>query len=474
MTEQARRSPVRIGEVVAGKYRVERVLGAGGMGVVVAATHLELGQRVALKFILPEAMSGRDAVERFFREARAIARLNSEHITRVFDVSRADEENPYMVLELLEGEDLAQLNRTKGPLAVADAIEYLLQACSGLVDAHTAGIIHRDLKPQNLFVTRRANGTALVKLLDFGIAKAVGAAAVGQVTLTDSKAVIGSPLYMPPEQMRSARVADVRSDIWSVGVMLYEILGGKLPFDGETVTEICVRVVNETPTPLLQLRPALDPKLVEIVMRCLEKNPERRWPNVAQLGAALEPYAKSTLQGGAIRPWKSFENTMDAQLVSSGSLPGVGTQPLVQTPVSLPPMRMGQTGTTWDDHTREGSKPSFAKGIAVGVGVSLLALGGAVAIIAPRLKTPPPPAPVVASSPLPAAPESAAPVSAVEPSSSSTPTPPAIASEAPKSATPKKRRPIPPASAPAPAPVEPPKAEPAKTADAPNGAPILR
>lgn len=471
MTDQARRSPVRIGDVVAGKYRVERLVGAGGMGVVVAATHLELGQRVALKFILPDAMAGRDAVERFFREARAIARLNSEHITRVFDVSRADEETPYMVLELLEGEDLAQLNRTKGPLAVADAIEYLLQACSGLVDAHTAGIIHRDLKPQNLFVTRRPNGSALVKLLDFGIAKAVGAAAVGQVTLTDSKAVIGSPLYMPPEQMRSARVADPRSDIWSVGVMLYEILGGKLPFDGETVTEICVRVVNETPTPLLQLRPGLDPKLVDIVMRCLEKNPERRWPNVAQLGAALEPFAKSTLQGGAIRPWKSFENTMDAQIVSSGSLPGVGTQPITSTPVSVPPVRMGQTGTTWDDHTREGSKPSFAKGIAVGVGVSVIALGGAVALIAPRLKSPPPPPPVVvASSPAPpAVSESAAPV-AIE---TLAPTPsPAVSVEAPKPG--KKRRPSAPAAAPASAPVEPPKAEPAKTADAPNGAPILR
>jgi serine/threonine-protein kinase len=472
MTDQARRSPVRvgrIGDIVGGKYRVERVVGAGGMGVVVAAVHLELGQRVALKFILPDAMAGRDAVERFFREARAIARLNSEHITRVFDVSRADEENPYMVLELLEGEDLAHLHRSKGPLSVGDAVEYLLQACAGLVDAHAAGIIHRDLKPQNLFVTRRPNGAPLVKLLDFGIAKAVGAAAVGQITLTDSKAVIGSPLYMPPEQMRSARIADVRSDIWSMGVMLYELLGGKLPFDGETVTEICVRVVNEAPTPLLTLRPSLDPKLAETVMRCLEKNPDRRWPNVAQLGAALEPYAKSTLLGGPVRPWKSLEMTGISSDVGPISSAPVGTQLLAPTPVSVPPLRMAQTDTTWDDHARDTSKPSFAKGIAVGVAVSLFAIGGAVAILAPRFKTTPPP-------PVPAVVESVA--SAPEPPPPPPPPAPAISAEPSKPATgtsPKKRRPAIVAPAPVPASAEPPKAEPAKTAEpSPNGAPILR
>ena len=472
MSDRPSRYPVRIGDIVGGKYRVERMVGAGGMGVVVAATHLELGQRVALKFILPEAVTSRDAIERFFREARAIARLSGDHITRVYDVSRADEETPYMVLELLEGEDLAQLNRTKGPLSVGDAVEYLVQACAGLVDAHSAGIIHRDLKPQNLFVTRRANGTPLVKLLDFGIAKAVGAAAVGQVTLTDSKAVIGSPLYMPPEQMRSARIADVRSDIWAVGVMLYELLGGKLPFDGETVTEICVRVVNEAPTPLLTLRPQLDPKLVEIVMRCLEKNPERRWPNVAQLGAALEPYAKSTLQGGAIRPWKSFENTGVASDVGVSLSGPLSTQPIANTPISVPP-RLAQTATTWDDHARDTSKPSFAKGIAVGVGVSVLAIGGAVAFLAPRLKSTPPPAPASSVAP----PEvSSSPV--MSEVSSEPPPPPVVSAEPantkPAATTKKPKKPVvaprSEGSAP-PAPAEP---EPPKAPDVPNGAPILR
>ncbi len=313
MSDDARvRSPVKPGDIVGTKYRVDRVLGAGGMGVVLAATHTDLDQPVALKFILPEAISGKDSVERFMREARAVARLKSEHVARVFDVGRDERGHPYMVLELLEGLDLAKLTKQKGPFTVADSVEYVLQACEGLVEAHTAGIVHRDLKPQNLFVSRRLNGMPLVKVLDFGIAKAVGAAAVGQLALTDSQAVMGSPLYMAPEHMRSARAADVRSDIWSLGVILYELLGGQLPFDGETVTEVCIRVVNESPPSLLSLRPALDQKLVSIVMRCLEKDPAARWQNVAQLATALEPYSRSAQQGAVLRPWRSFEDTMDS------------------------------------------------------------------------------------------------------------------------------------------------------------------
>ena len=307
------RCPVAPGDIVAGKYKVERVLGSGGMGVVVAARHLDLDQPVALKFILPAALSGKGNVERFMREARAAVRLKSEHVARVYDVGRDGEDRPYMVLELLEGLDLSKLSKQKGPLPVADSVEYVLQACEALVEAHAAGIVHRDLKPQNLFVTRRLNGTPLVKVLDFGIAKAFGPGAVGQMALTDSAAIIGSPLYMAPEQMRSARTAEVRSDIWALGVILYELLGGQLPFDGETVTEVCIRVVNEEPEALLSLRPGLDPALVTIVMRCLEKEPDDRYHNVSALAAALEPFSRSAKQGGPVRPWRSFEDTQDSQ-----------------------------------------------------------------------------------------------------------------------------------------------------------------
>ncbi|MBX3199711.1 MAG: serine/threonine protein kinase [Labilithrix sp.] len=474
MSDEARnRSPVKPGDVVGGKYRVDRVLGAGGMGVVVAATHTELDQPVALKFILPEAVSGKDAVERFMREARSVARLRSEHVARVHDVGRDENGHPFMVLELLEGCDLAKLSKQKGPFAIADAIEYVLQVCEALVEAHAAGIVHRDLKPQNVFVSRRLNGTPLVKVLDFGIAKAVGAAAVGQMALTDSQAVMGSPLYMAPEHMRSARAADVRSDIWSLGVMLYELLGGQLPFDGETVTEVCIRVVNEPPASLLSLRPGLEEKLVGIVMRCLEKDPAARWQNVAQLAAALEPYSRSALQGVVVRPWRSFEDTMDSRPPAPaddtgpstavtmptgediaralGASPAHGVHvgsvasqpPGPQRVASEPARPLVSTDVSWGQGTeprRDAARRStFTTGIVVGAAVSLAAAAAViVGLRSPALSTfvsgasraPSAEAPAPASAPeLP----SAAPSSAVvtPAASSEVATPPAAAPDAP-------------------------------------------
>jgi serine/threonine-protein kinase len=395
------RSPVRPGDIVGGKYRVDRIVGAGGMGVVVAATHTELDQPVALKFISPEALSGKDAVERFMREARVIAKLKSEHVARVYDVGRDAQNNPYMVLELLEGVDLANLAKQKGPLTVADSVELVLQVCEALVEAHAAGIVHRDLKPQNIFVTRRLNGMPLVKVLDFGIAKTFGPAAVGQIAITDSQAVIGSPLYMAPEHMRSARAADVRSDIWSLGVILYELLGGQVPFYGETVTEVCIRVVNEAPPSLLALRPGLDPALASIVMRCLEKDPNARWQNVAQLAMALEPFSRSAQHGGALRPWRSFEDTMDANPIKQGArvrrllrrgiantIPSDPMGEHVKAAVAGPggaaarpsaPPRLVSTDTAWGrERATNGAKrsPAFSVGLVVGVLASAAAAAG--------------------------------------------------------------------------------------------------
>ncbi|HTB76104.1 MAG TPA: serine/threonine-protein kinase [Polyangiaceae bacterium] len=211
---------VRQGDILARKYRVERVLGAGGMGVVVAACHLQLHQKVAIKFLLPEALSNAEAVERFAREARAAVKITSEHVARVIDVGTLDTGAPYMVMEFLEGHDLAQWVRLRGSLLLEQAVDFVLQACEALAEAHALGIVHRDLKPANLFIVRGADALHAVKVLDFGISKAAGL----EVALTRTAAVMGSPLYMSPEQMAASRNVDARTNIWAMGIVLYELL----------------------------------------------------------------------------------------------------------------------------------------------------------------------------------------------------------------------------------------------------------
>jgi serine/threonine-protein kinase len=284
--------PVAIGEIVAGKYRVERVLGRGGMGVVVAAMHEQLAQRVAIKMLLPEAKASPSALARFTREARAAAAIRGEHVARVLDVGELEGGAPYIVMEYLEGRDLADTIADRGPLASEEAVAFVLQACEAIAEAHTAGIIHRDLKPSNVFLTTRPDGSPLVKVLDFGISKALLSAG-SEGTLTTTSSFVGSPVYSPPEQLLRSHDVDARADIWSLGTILFEALAGRPPFVGDSVMHVASRIFNEAPTPLAELRPDLLPELCAVVMRCLKKKPDERFQDVRELAEALAPFAPS-------------------------------------------------------------------------------------------------------------------------------------------------------------------------------------
>ena len=275
---------VGIGEIFLDKYRVDSILGHGGMGVVALCTHLALNERVAIKMLRRDVLDDGDAVERFMREAQAASKLKSEYVARVTDVGRSPTDVPYMVMEYLEGHDLGALLEERGKIGLPWAVELTLQACEALAEAHSIGIVHRDIKPTNLFVTWRPDGSALIKVLDFGISKAMTGSAL---ELTQTQSLLGTPAYMSPEQMRSARLVDARSDIWALGTVLYELLEGHRPFVAESFSEMCVKVAADPPTAMRRTPLALQ----QVVLRCLAKLPEQRYASMAELGAELVRFA---------------------------------------------------------------------------------------------------------------------------------------------------------------------------------------
>jgi serine/threonine-protein kinase len=282
------------GTHIENKYAVEDLVGRGGMGYVVRARHLVLNHLVAIKFLNPTIATMPEAVQRFVREARAATRITSEHVARVIDVSSLPDGEPYMVMEFLQGRDLGDVVEADGPMPLEVALDYLLQASIAVAEAHATGIVHRDLKPGNLFLTRRSDGTALVKVLDFGISKVLPTDGDDQGSLlTQTSAVMGSPLYISPEQMRAAKEVTAATDIWALGVILYELISGRHPFEGPTLPALCASVLNDPPALISTYVPDLPAGFEAVLMRCFEKAPQDRWPDVPSLAAALEPFTSA-------------------------------------------------------------------------------------------------------------------------------------------------------------------------------------
>ncbi|HEX3481318.1 MAG TPA: serine/threonine-protein kinase [Kofleriaceae bacterium] len=325
------------GVMIDGRYRVARVLGRGGMGTVVEARHVQLGTVVALK-LLHDATE--HATTRFFREARATAILRSDHVCRIYDVGTFDGV-PYLAMERLEGADLGKLRRSRGRIPVREACDYVRQACQGLAEAHAAQIVHRDLKPSNLFLTARPDGTPLIKLLDFGIAKVPRQ---DDADLTGTNMVLGSPPYMSLEQLRASKSVDPRSDIWSLGVILFELVTGQRPFAGESIADVALTLAV-APIPRLPEGPeALDP----VIARCLARDPAQRYQGVAELADALAPFVDPAATDGR----------------TAAHAPGAshGVRPAREMRARIPDMPTvllaGARGRRWHRHRHRSSRPS--------------------------------------------------------------------------------------------------------------------
>ena len=438
------------GDVIAGKYRVERLIGRGGMGAVFAAQHLILNQRVALKLLLGELADSQEASARFVNEARAAAQIQGEHVARVLDIGQLPTGVPFMVLEYLEGSDLAGILQQRGPLPVSEVADYALQALDALAQAHSAGIVHRDLKPANLFLTSRHDGTSLVKVLDFGISKNTTAPS----GMTSTRAVMGSPEYMSPEQLRTPRGVDARTDIWSLGVILYELLAGRVPFQAETLADLFMQICQVDPPSIRTLRPDVPPAFEAVVMRCMAREPSARFQSVRELSTALLVFASDQAR---------------AMAIARGSKPGLAAATLHQEPV--PASTTPNTAAPWAGtmgKSEGAGRSRVVQIVAVSV-LGLLVVITGVTLVA-RMVTKHPDAPTSEAPAANAASATAAPTAAPPAASSVavavSPPPTATTPKSPAAATPPKAAPptlkpsasaavTPPPSPPAPAPAQP-------------------
>jgi serine/threonine-protein kinase len=330
------------GTILAQKYRVIRVLGRGGMGIVVEARHTTLETRVAIKVLRSEFVSHPQASGRFLREARAASKLTGEHVAGVLDVGTLESGEPFMVMEFLAGGDLAYHARAEGPLAILDCVDYITQSCVAIAAAHDMGIVHRDIKPANLFLTRNSEGAPLIKVLDFGVSKVIGEGE-GDLSLTQTTSILGSALYMSPEQMNSARSVDHRTDIYALGATLFELLGGEPPHVAKTFPELCVKVLTMPPRALQELRPEVPEGLVKAIERSLERDPAKRYASVAEFLQALSPYARGRTRAKMVNLFRQYAPHL--QLLPS-MRPKKGRSPWMLAALCVSALVMG-SGVAW-------------------------------------------------------------------------------------------------------------------------------
>jgi serine/threonine protein kinase len=342
--------PIQPGDVIAGKYRIEKLLGAGGMGAVVAAMHTTLDEPVAIKFMLASRGDDEVAKKRFLREAKAISKLKNAHVTRVIDVGALESGELYIVMERLVGSDLDGVIRASGTLAPEETCEIGVQVCEALAEAHGCGILHRDIKPENIFVTRHVDGSPNIKVLDFGIAK-YSDASLQATALTQSTALLGSPMYMSLEQFQSAHGVDARSDIWSLGVVLYKALTGTMPFQSDSIGGLIMALMTTEPDPVSNRRQEVPAGLNDVVMRCLSRQPEDRFQNVAELAAALVTFAPARAASSLarIRAYLSVRADAEAGPASKSELETADTVAAGPSESTSPPEIHVSRATTAKD-----------------------------------------------------------------------------------------------------------------------------
>lgn len=358
------------GELIGGKYEVDGIIGIGGMGVVLGGTHLHLQQPVAIKVLLPEFVKNQDIRGRFLREARSAARLRSDHVTRIYDVGALDNGLPFMVMERLEGINLADALQEHGPFEVQSAVGYVLQACEAVAEAHAAGIVHRDLKPANLYLANKPNGSQVIKVLDFGISKTVDERNGGVPALTGPHSLLGSPHYMSPEQIRDSSEVDARTDVWALGVLLYELISRHMPFEAMSLPHLYARILSEPPIALESRGIELPDGLNQTILACLDKSRESRIPDVGELAERLAPFGPPWAQSSVEHVRHALERRPSSPSAMPASVPvciePTPTQMGSQTTIAARPGKRPRNAVRW--------WPWMSVGVLVAVGASVAVL----------------------------------------------------------------------------------------------------